>query len=62
MNLKPELIGAKIYIKDLDRDIEISEENIELLKSVKAQVFVDVVTKEDDNNKSRNIKRSLPDS
>lgn len=62
MNLKPELKGSIIYIKDLDLNIEVSDDNIDLLQSVKAPVFEEVVIPENDNNKSRNSKRSLPDA
>jgi len=39
MELKKELIGQVIYCAELDRNIEINEENKELLKSLKLEVF-----------------------
>lgn len=70
MGLKPELKGTKIYIKSLNIDVEVNEENIDLLKSVKAPVFEDeaneiiefkgiVEEQKNDNNKSRNSKRRV---
>ena len=54
--LKSELIGSVIYSKDLGINIEVKEENIEVLKSIKAEVF------EDDKPKKADSKRSSIDS
>lgn len=39
MELKKELIGQVMYCAELDRNIEINEENKELLASLKLEVF-----------------------
>lgn len=50
--LKNELIGSVIYSKDLGINIEVKEENIEVLKSIKADVFEDDKPKKADNKRS----------
>jgi len=53
--LKKELIGSVIYSKDLGINIEVDEKNIEVLKSIKADVF------ENDKPKEAISKRNSSD-
>ncbi len=38
--LNPEFIGTTIYIKSLDRSIEVCKENIDILRTCGAEVFL----------------------
>jgi len=53
--IKKELIGSVIYSKDLGVNIEVDEKNIEVLKSIKADVF------ENDKHKEAISKRDRTD-
>ncbi len=57
--VKPEYTKSTVYIKALDRNIEVIEENYQLLKNLAPHIFEE---KANDNNKSRANKRSSSDS
>lgn len=60
MMIRKELIGTTIYVKELDREVVISEDNVELLKALKIDCFGKDNTRTSEYG-SRNRKRKKND-